>query len=133
MIVLTVEEQINNAIIWIENLPDYPQIQNGELEDDAGFCCLGVANKLLAMSNYGNGTYVNLLPTFGLLDELGEAKDLSLEQNTCFLMETVQLAWYNDGGADFFEIQDLLSSHPENFFEPDVAEGIRKHFEQNEV
>jgi len=68
--------------------------------------------------------YDDLIPGLGLLHADGEVLELTVDGRYSHLTE------FNDDieSVGFDEIQNILMSHPENIFEPKVAEGIRAHF-----
>jgi len=137
---LTVEEKINNALNWIEHLPDYEQCHTSDLElsePTAAYCSLGVANKIMGCSNYcgrrlgDDDAYESLVPGLGLMHDVGTASDLKITGKDIegYLTGPTSIVIINDIlRCSFDEIQDILMAHPENFFEPEVALGIREYF-----
>lgn len=131
MIELTTQEKINNVIIWVEHLPEYKQGKDGDLYSihTQGYCCLGVANHLLGMDQ----DYDHLPSMLGIFSLMGQAKNIDVLSEQIQYGPQNKLAYINDiiETADFYTIQELLATHPENFFEEAVAEGVRAHFEAN--
>lgn len=124
----TTEEQIKNAIKWIDELPNYKQAPMGKRSKlgnaDNGYCCLG-AGCVITGTEFISDRPANheFQDKVGLIHLCGDF----IKDNTYF--GEYCLAFVNDNtDAGFKRISKLLKTHPDWIFKKEVAEGIRKHY-----
>lgn len=133
---ITPKEQAKNAIKWIDTLPSYPQAkqQRGKLGDEKmGFCCLGAGCRELGIDYHPNsGTSLEFRTEVGLKTVVGgftESTDAGCYERMYY--DQTSLTEVNDAThAGFKRIANLLKTHPEWMFKPEVAKLIRSHYEK---
>lgn len=128
----TVEEQIANAVYWIDKLPEGKQAPidfRGYLGNETkGFCCLGFGCHVLNVPyDYGAGISHKFQQAVGLITQSG-----SFTEGAEPFYKEYALSVINDHtNAGFKRISQLMRKHPEYMFTTAVAAGIRKHYESN--
>ena len=129
---ITVTQQIQNAILWIDNLPNQKQAptgSKGRLGDATeGFCCLGGGCATLNITyNMHNLVSRELMNATGLAYPGGAFFGFNKFYNQ------TSLAGVNDATlAGFKRISKLMRTHPEWMFTKKAAKGLRKHYENRE-
>jgi len=113
-------EKINNALKWLDELKSTHHKQGrsalGDVEQ--GFCCLGLGCYILNIDyNPNKGTNTSFTQSVGLLDPGGMPKNNS---------QYVNLIHMNDlDKKSFKQIYKVIKENPEQYFENEVAEGIK--------
>lgn len=112
---MTTPEQDVLITKWVAALRsgDYQQHKGGDLCRDGEYCCLGVAGKLIGLSDdmltgkytgdFQRGAYEIVQDTFGLSTSLGH-------------FAGTNLAYLNDTTKSFTEIADIIESRPKGLF-----------------
>lgn len=127
---ITEQEQIDNAIKWLEALlsGNYKQAPDQLGDEETGFCCWGLGC-FIVKKDYSpsQGWDTELYKYLGFKDKDG----LINPRLVIDLLEGYtygDLAGANDSGhVSFKQIAEYLIQNPNNFF-PHVAEAITKHF-----
>ena len=127
----TLEEQKQHRQEWIKALRsgDYKQT-NGNLRDENGYCCLGVACDISGLGVWKK--YRNALYEYNSIEEhvWTEAIELPVVVRNYFGLITVQGKYFkstleneidslmiaNDGNLSFDQIADIIESEPYGFF-----------------
>lgn len=131
---ITNEDRANNAINWIENLPNYKQAPKGERErlgsKEKGYCCLGVGCEILKMGfDEDDSNSKEFQQAVGLYCTNGSFTDKSM-----LFYGKDSLTKLNDKtNAGFKRISDLMKTKPDWMFEDEVAQLISEHFEIKEA
>ena len=120
--------QIENAIRWIDTLPNYKQAPIGKRcrlgDEENGFCCLGAGCKELGIKyRISDVTSEELKLKVGLKDGCG------VFYGKKFYNEGSLVEVNDRTNAGFKRIAKLMKTHPEWMFTEEVARGIRKHYE----
>lgn len=123
----TTEEQIKNAIKWIDELPNYKQAPIGKRsrlgDADNGYCCLGAGCVITDVKFDSENIHSNEFARKVGLNDSGGALGDNWYYNQKHLTDI------NDNtNAGFKRISNLMKTHPDWMFEKEVAEGIRKHY-----
>lgn len=131
---ITNEDRANNAINWIENLPNYKQAPKGERQrlggKEKGYCCLGAGCEILNIKFDADAQNSDeFQQAVGLYSENGSF----IDESALFYGED-SLATVNDStNAGFKRISDLMKTKPDWMFEKEVAQLITEHFEIKEA
>jgi hypothetical protein len=130
------KDQIEQAIKWIDELPDYKQAswkwrktKMGSLGDaENGYCCLGagcVITKTPFTAREATSTKFK--------NKVGLIKAAGIFEGDRFYGEYA-LAGVNDNTqAGFKRISKLLKTRPRDIFIPVVAVGVENHYKNQEV
>lgn len=119
---LTLEQKIDNALMWIESLDlpkglAYPQGERVLGNESMGFCCLGLQCHLSGNSYSYHWNYPGYEENYvGLVSACSfpvAGSDLP------------PLANMNDEGVSFREIASHLKKHPHEYLEEGVADYIK--------
>lgn len=131
---ITNEDRANNAINWIENLPNYKQAPKGERQrlgsKEKGYCCLGAGCEILGLGfDEDDPNSVEFRQAVGLDCQNGSFIDESM-----LFYGKDSLTEINDKtNAGFKRISDLMKTKPDWMFEKEVAQLITEHFEIKEA
>lgn len=111
---MTTPEQDVLITNWVAALRSgkYQQCITGDLVQDFGYCCLGVAGHLIGLTDEvmhsGKGdSYWEIRDAYGLKTQLGHFNIDDVDTN---------LAYENDKGLSFSKIADIIESRPEGLF-----------------
>ena len=119
------QEKARNLRTWLEALRsgEYRQNIDGILGNhEGGFCCLGVACKVLDLEFDWNAQILPELPDYiGLYDEEGNVKDGSIIFGDTGLVYSSLIEANDSGNVDFDEIADAIEENLIDFVEPAVA------------
>jgi len=124
----TPRQKTDNAIKWIDTLPDYPQAPRGSRGQlgnyEMGFCCLGTGCHTLGIDyEPEGGLSARFAAAVGLINRDGVFKDY----NTFFGLGSLMCV--NDSTlAGFKRIAKLLKTKPHWVFEKEVADLIKEHY-----
>lgn len=127
---LTHQKQAQNAIKWIDSLPQGKQAPDGQRSmlgnSELGFCCLGYGCHIFNIPyNYRDGNSSILASKVGLRTVLGKFRD-NLQDN-CYRKSS--LVGLNDRtNAGFKGISKVMKNQPDLMFIPEVAKLIKEHY-----
>jgi hypothetical protein len=120
------EEQIKDAIIWIDGLATTKEKQGkGKLgNQEEGFCCIGFGCFILGIDydsdDINSSTFAK---SVGLRVCTGQLHGMRYYNNS-------HLTDINDHtNAGFKRIAKFLKKYPESVFVEEVAEGIKEHYQ----
>ena len=131
------QQRAENAIKWIETLLKTRMKQGkGELGNSKrGYCCLGVGCKVLGV-NYDpdEASDKDFSESVGLWDEEGRAYDSEQDKpiSAWVLGHEALTALNDDVQFTFNQIAKRLISQTDEYFKPEVAKLIKKHFEEKQ-
>ena len=124
---LTVAQQAENAIKWIDRLTRYKKTTYvlRSVGDETKYCCLGVACKLLEEKpDYSEASYDALPALIGINGSLGGFSGLVDGYNN--------LARVNDAmygmDPDFKNMKKFIKKNIKYIFKPSVAKLVAKHY-----
>jgi len=126
---LTAKQRADNAIKWIDSLPDYKQankISRKKLGNSfIGFCCLGAGCDTLGIHFKAQDAYnFDLVYKTGLINEHGKFFSGSYYKKS-------SLAMINDTtNAGFSRISTLMKRKPQLMFETEVAILIKGYYKR---
>ena len=119
---LTLEQKIDNALMWIESLDlpkglAYPQGEDMLGNESMGFCCLGLQCHLSGNSYHYDRSYPEYDANYvGLVN---------IDSSPVGGSPLPHLDDMNDGGVPFRGIASHLKKHPHEYFEEGVADYIK--------
>lgn len=130
---LTNKEKAENAIKWIDALPNYSQgyglLRLINEEGDRQYCCLGVGCELFNIEHHDDAEFSQKFAIMvGLYDYTGKfsapsGQNVEIEGRR-------SLVGLNDSGTNsFVGIQKVLKQHPQSIFIPEVAKLIIEHYQ----
>ena len=132
---MTPQQQAQNAIEWIDELPNGKQAPMGKRAKLGnaldGFCCIGYGCHIFGVSRDGTAyvdqaAYETFSDLVGLYGCLGEFEGTTKDCRT--------LARLNDRTEIGFQgISDLMRTKPHWMFKPEVAELIAAHYKGKEL
>lgn len=127
----TLEEKIENAVNWIDELLDtqYKQATSrlGNIHD--GFCCLGVCNYVNDLYEADKSTLYLSFKKVGLISASGQFTIPIETKDDIAIMSLVSL---NDiHNWTFKQIGELIRDYPQYIFRPKVAGGIIEHYSKH--
>jgi len=128
MVERTPRQKADNAIKWIDTLPDYPQAPRGSRGQlgnyEMGFCCLGTACHTLGIDyEPENDVSSDFAAAVGMNTASGRFKGFNL------FFRKRHLTDVNDSTlAGFKGIAKLLKTKPHWVFEKEVADLIKENY-----
>lgn len=123
------QEVTKNAITWIDTLfkTDKPQAHKRMGDTQSGFCCLGLGCWRLGIAYYSDDISSRKFSrAVGLDNSLG-APTIYHDESVGSIKSLVSLN--DEAQYNFSQIARRLVNHPDWYFKPNIAEGIKKHYE----
>ena len=127
----TKEQKINNAIKWITGLTHTKlQQADGRLGNNKeGFCSLGYGcSRLKIEFDENDGSNYDFAEAVGLRSDIGKFSDGNTVENKDGLPYDSLIDLNDEAKFSFRKISTVLKKHADWIFEPEVAKGIKNHF-----
>lgn len=128
---ITVEQKINNAIKWITGLTHtkLPQGKGRLGNNTEGFCCLGYGcSRLKIEFDEDDGSNDDFAEAVGLRSDIGKFYGGNTVEGKDGVYYDSLIELNDEAKFSFRKISTFLKKRADWIFEPEVAKGIKNHF-----